>query len=92
MKSKVLLNVGEMLKRDISLRQGFIMQRIGKGQASASDIREDGGFDKANMSASLKSMRKRKLLKIRPSEEDRRFSVLQLTEKGKELLKILSSR
>lgn len=92
MKSKVLLDVGKMMGNEITLRQGFILQHIGRSLASSSDIREAGGFDKANMSHDISKLRKRKLLKIRPSEEDRRFSVLQLTDEGKALLKTLSSR
>ena len=87
-----LLNVLEMMKHDITLRQGFIMHRIGMSRASSSDIREEGNFDKALMSADVKKLRSRKLLTIRPSEEDRRYSVLELTPKGQDILSTLSSR
>jgi DNA-binding MarR family transcriptional regulator len=91
-KKKILLNVHEMLNQKIGLRQGYIMARIGNSRANSSEIREDGGIDKANMSADIRKLLRRGIIKVRPSEEDRRFSVLQLTDKGKKLLKLLSTR
>jgi len=91
-KKKILLNVLAMLDNKIGLRQGYIMASIGNSQENSSDIRTFGGIDKANMSADIKRLRDRSLISIRPSEEDRRFSVLRLTKDGKDLLKILSSR
>lgn len=70
----------------VTLSQCHVILEIGeKGDMTISDLTDRLGLDKSTLSRTVNELVSQEVVERRPNPDDRRFVLLRLTEKGKEI-------
>lgn len=78
-------------KFDITAGQFHVLQRIKSGKTSVSDLADARHISRPTVSRKIDNLVEKGLVSRKESREDRRFTILELTEEGKNILQILAS-
>jgi DNA-binding MarR family transcriptional regulator len=78
-------------KFDITAGQFHVLQRIKSGKTSVSDLADARHISRPTVSRKIDNLVEKGLVSRKESREDRRFTILELTEEGEKILQMMAS-
>ena len=76
-------------RTDINPVQAFLLFNLGEGQMSAGELKDRGAYLGSNISYNIKKLADRNFINHEKSIKDRRTIQISLTEKGREVARIV---